>query len=158
MSHSLLTNTEKASYDAALSSVFATFARPLTVYLEAATAVVNTNPDFAGMFGDASQNAVGPLSTPVTPQRYTVTGCVLYGNKQPWEYVEPGSRANYQQNKIRESFGSVRLKVDTSGYALLKDANQVVLDGFTFQVVSTARPHGLVGMPNRYSFALQKVD
>ncbi len=158
MSLSLLSNVEKASYDAALSSVFATFARPLSVYLEAQIAVVNTNPTFGGMFGDASENAVGPTSTPVTPQRYTITGCVLYGNKQPWEYVEPASRGNYQQNKIRESFGSVRIKVDATGHALLSQVKQVVLDGFTFQLNSTARPHGLVGSPTRWTYTLQKVD
>ncbi len=138
--------------------VFQTFMREFTMYLDARVAVINTTPSFAGMFGDASQNATGPGATPVTPQVYTLSGCIRYGNGQPWEFIEAGSRANYQQNKVRESEGQVRIKVDRSGYALLKDAQQVVLDGFTFTLDSTPRPHGLVGDPDRWTFSMLKVD
>ncbi len=135
--------------------VFETFKRGFTLYLDAGVAVVNTNPNFPGMFGDASQNATTVLNT---PQVFQLSGCILYGNKQPWEFVEPGSRGNYQQNKIRESEGIVRIKVDPTGYALLRDAEQVRIDGFTFVSDSTPRPHGLVGNPNMYTLTFQKVD
>ncbi len=153
-----LSDDQKSIYTDALFTVFETFMRPFGLYLDGQTAVINTAPNFAGMFGDASQNTNGPLSTPVTPQFFVLSGCILYANKQPWEYIEPGARGNYQQNKIRESFGEVRLKVQPTGYALLKDAEQIVLDGFTFIIDSNPRPHGLVGKPNMYTFNLVKVD
>lgn len=152
---SYISPAEKTSYDAALYGVFETFMRPFQLYLEAQTAVVSTAPSFAGMFGDQSQNVTDEV---VRPKVYALSGCINYGNKQPWEYIAPEARGDHQQNKIRESFGTVRIKVDATGYALLKDCKQVVLDGFTFQLNSNARPHGLIGAPNRYTFTLQKVD
>lgn len=136
-------------------SVFQTYMRGFHMYLDAGVAVVNTSPTFAGFFGDASQNQLNVVNT---PQVFHLSGCILYGNKQPWEFIEPGSRGNYQQNKIRESEGVVRLKVDPTGYALLKDAEQIIIDKFTFVIDSTPRPHGLIGDPNMYTFTLLKVD
>ncbi len=148
----------KSDYDQAMYSIFASFMRPFTIYVDAAVAVVNTNPNFAGMFGDASQQATGPTVTPMTPQSYLVSGCILYGNKQPWEFVEPGSRGNYQQNKVRESEGLCRIKTTPTGYNLLKQCEQVTVDGITFVNDSTPRPHGLVGAPSYYTFNLKVVD
>ncbi len=154
-----LDDSQKSIFTDALYNVFETFKRPFSLYLDAKVAVVNTTPNFAGMFGDVgNQNATGPSSTPVTPQIYLLSGCILYGQKQPWNYIELGSRGNYQQNKARESEGLCRVKVDLTGYALLRDAEQVVIDGFTFVNDSTPRPHGLVGSPNMYTFELRKVD
>ena len=153
-----LSDEEKSSYSDALYGVFSTFMRPFSIYVDAKVAVVNTTPDFAGMFGDQSMNAVGPTTTPVVPQSFIISGCILYDNKQPWEYIELGSRGNYQQNKVRESFGLVRVKVQPTGYNLMKDVEQIVLDGFTFVNDSTPRPHGLVGNPSYYTFSLQRVD
>ena len=153
-----LNDAMKSEYDAALYQQFLSYVRPFTLYLDEQTAVINTNPSFAGMFGDSSHNVTGPTSTPVTPQPYLLSGCILYGNKQPWEYIEPGSRGNWHQDKVRESFGIVRIKVDATGQALLSQANQVVLDGFTFNLDSNARPHGLVGPPTRWTFEMKKTD
>lgn len=152
---SYITPEMQAGYDEALFNVFATFMRPLTVYIDAQVAVVNTTASFAGMFGDSSQNAVGPGVTPVTPQSYVVSGCIHYANGQPWPYIAPPGPG---QNKARESEGTVRLKVDVSGYALLNGCAQVRLDGYTFTNDSTPRPHGLVGQPNRWTFNLLRVD
>lgn len=151
-----LTDEQKSIYADALYGVFQTFMRSFQLYVDAKVAVVNTSPTFAGMFGDSSQNST---ATPYTPQLYTaISGCLLYANKQPWEYIEPGSRGDYQQNKIRESFGQLRLKVDPTGYALLKDCEQITVDSFTFTLDSNARPHGLVGNPTMYTFTLSKSD
>ncbi len=152
-----LSDTDRVVFNAALFGVFETFKREFTLYLDARTAVVNTTPNFAGMFGDASQNATGPGATPVAPQLYVLSGCIKYGNGQPWEFIGPVGN-NDQQNKVRESEGQVRIKVDRSGYALLKDCQQVVLDGFTFTLDTTPRPHGLVGDPDRWTFHMLKVD
>lgn len=151
---SLLTDAQKSEYDAALYSLFEAFRRPMTLYLEASRATISTSPTYS-RFGDHSQMAAITTDNPaVTPLSYTISGCILYGNKQPWDYVgAPGP----VQDKLRESFGTLRLKVDPTGYALLKDAKQVVVDGFNFQLVSSPRPHGLV-TPTRYTFTLQKVD
>ncbi len=151
-----LDDTQKSIYDDALYTQFVTFRRAFTVYLNAQIAVVNTNPNFAGQFGNQSQNSI---ATPVTPQPiYTLSGVIRYGNGQPWEYIEPGSRGNYHQDKVRESFGKVTIKVDASGYALFSQVKQVEMDGLTFQLGSTPRPHGLVGAPTRWTYSLDSDD
>jgi hypothetical protein len=150
-----LTDAMKSDYDNALYTQFDTFKRPFTVWLNAQIAIVNTNPNFAGQFGDQSQNV---LTTPVTSQPYVISGVIKYGNQQPWEYIEPGSRGNYHQDKVRESFGKVSIKVDASGYALFSQVKQVELDGLTFQMGSTPRPHGLVGAPTRWTYTLDSDD
>ncbi len=153
-----LSDTEKADYNAALFGVFTTFMRPMSIYIDARVAVVNTTPNFAGMFGEASQNATGPGVTPVVPQVFVVSGCILYGKTQPWPFIGPVDKENNQQNKVRESEGRMRLKVDQSGYALLSQCQQATVDGYTFTIDGTPRPHGLVGNPDRWSFELLRVD
>jgi hypothetical protein len=107
-------------------------------------------------FGQHDQNAaIDAENVAEVPQVYTVTGCILYENKQPWTYISPGRVGDL---KLRESDGKVRIKVEASGYALLKECKLVNLDGFNFQLNSNARPHGLLGAPTRWSFTLEKTD
>jgi hypothetical protein len=154
---SLLTTAQKSEYDDALYSLFEAFRRPMTVYIEAARTTISTSPTYS-RFGQHDQMAaIGADNPAVTPQSYVISGCITYGNKQPWDYVEPGTRRDYQQNKLRESFGVVKIQVDATGNALLATAKQVTLDGFNFEQVSTPRPHGLV-TPTRWTHILQKVD
>ena len=151
----LLTDGMKSDYDDALYSVFATFMRPFGLFVQAQQAVISTSFTYS-RFGDHSQNAaITPDNTVVNPLYQTVSGCIHYANGQPWDYTAaPGD----QQNKIRESFGTVRIKVDASGQALLRGCKSVALDGFDFTLISNARPHGLVGAPTRWTYTLQKVD
>lgn len=153
----LLSYSEKVSYDQALQNIFDTFSRPFLIYLEAQQATISTSLTFS-RFGQHDQNAaINADNVAVTPQVYTITGCILYGNKQPWDYlgfsVAHGKEA--QQDKLRDAFGTVRIKVDASGYGLLKQAKLLNLDGFDFNAVSTPRPHGLVGEPNRWTLTYQ---
>ena len=151
---SLISDTEKAAMNAAMVNQFDSFKRGFTLYIEAQNAVISTAPTYAGIFGQEDQNVFNPQ---VTPQSYLISGCILYGNKQPWEYVEPQTRANYQQLKLRESQGIVRLKVDQSGYSLMAQCKKCQLDGFDFTMTSTPRAHGLFS-PQVYTFTLNKQD
>ena len=154
----LLSTAEKTAFDSAMQDLFATFARPFLMYVAAQKATISTSLTYS-RFGQHDQNAeVTAENTANTPIVYTLTGCILYGNKQPWEYVPFGERREAQQDKIRESMGTVRIKVDASGHGLLAQAKLVNLDGFDFTMVSNARPHGLVGQPTRWTYTLQKVD
>lgn len=150
---SLIPTNSQSPYEAAIQNVFDTFKRAFTLYIEGQVAFVSSNPNYS-RFGQHDQNVFNPA---VNPQATTVYGTILYANGQPWEYIEPASRANYQQDKIRNSKGVVRIKVDGSGYALMVNCKRVNLDGFDFTMVSNARPHG-VFLPARYTFNLVKVD
>jgi hypothetical protein len=152
---SLLSAAEQAAFQGAMRDVFDTFARPFAIYLDAQVANISTSLTYS-RFGDHSQNAAISADNPaVTPVVYTVTGCIMYGNKQPWLDIAPSPA---QQLKLRESDGIVRIKVEATGHALLSQVKRVVLDGFTFQLNSTPRPHGIVGQPDRWTFTCEKVD
>lgn len=150
----LLNAAQENEYQAALMSVFWSFARPMQVYLLPNLAVISTSPTYS-RFGDHSQNAPISADNPaVTPIQYTITGCVLYNNKQPWDYVSVADA----EDKIRQSQGVVRLKVEASGQALLSQVKNIELDGFQFTLDSNARPHGIVGAPDRWTYTARKAD
>lgn len=151
---SLLSVSQKSMIRASLKDVFDTFARPFTVYVEAQQLTISTDPSYS-RFGQHDQNVDHPA---VLPQSYTLTGCILYGSKQPFDYMASFGTDTSKQNKVRVAEGKVRVKVDATGYALFKDAKRIVIDGINFDNDSTPRPHGIVGAPDRYSFDLTRVE
>ena len=156
---SLITDAQRQIYDAALQDQFDTFKRPFQLFVEANVATISTSVYYT-RFGQHDQNAaIDEANTPVTPQATTVMGCIYYATKQPWLFISPdGIGHDAQQLKLNNSDGTVRIKVDATGYALMKDVKLVNLDGFQFQMDSTARPHGLVGSPTRWTFSMTKVE
>lgn len=150
---SLISDANKVNYELWIDRVFDTFKRPFTLYIEAQVAYISTNPSYSP-FGEHDQDNDHP---PVTPQSYTVYGCILYPNKQPWEFVAPENRANFEQNKLRNSFGQVRLKLDPQGYALMAGVKLVNVDGFNFKLTTNAAPKGLF-VPSHFVYYLDKVD
>jgi hypothetical protein len=152
---SLVSTAEAAIYQAALNDVFDTFARPFLAYISAQNVTISTSLTYS-RFGQHDQNAaINADNVAVTPQVYTLTGCIWYGRNQPWTDITLGDNG---QLKLKESDGTVRIKVEEQGYNVLKDAKMVSLDGFNFQLNSNARPHGLVGQPTRWTFTLEKID
>lgn len=156
---SLISNAQKVYFDQWMDNQFDTFKRPFDIYIEAQTAVISTSPTFS-RFGGHGQNAAITAANPaVIPQFTTVEGCILYGNKQPWVYMNPDSAASKrdaQQLKIREANGIVRIKVAIDGYTIMQGCKLVRLDGFNFQLDSTVRPHGLIGAPTRWTYTLER--
>lgn len=160
MGFSLLTATQQAEYRAAISNVFATFARPFQVYVEAQTVFISTSLSTPySPFAFTSQNTpTSAANPPVQPQYQTIVGCILYGKDQPWPYISPDGGSDAQQLKLRNSDGKVRIKVETDGYNIMKDAKTVILDNFVFNLTSTVRPHCIVGQPDRWTFHLERQE
>ncbi len=154
---SLLTDAQKSYFDAAMADQFDTFKRGFAIYVSAQTAVISTSLTYS-RFGPHSQDTpVSADNMAVTPQFSVISGCILYDDKQPWVYSTPGGKkSDTQELKLRESDGIVRIKVDATGNALLSQCKLVNLDGFDFQLDSTARPHGLVGSPTRWTYTLER--
>lgn len=151
MGSSLLTQAEKTAARGKLDDVWATFAQPFQMYVAAQQVTISTSPTFS-MFGDHSQNAAITVdNTAVTPKAYTVTGCILFGNRQPWPYMDASPEL-----KLRNAEGTLRVRVDATGDALMRGAELVTVDGFDFTIVSTPRPHGLLGAANRWTYTLQR--
>ena len=154
-----LSAAQKTAYDVAMANQFDTFKRPLSIYVEAQTANVSTSLTYS-RFGPHDQNTAISVDNPaVTPVSYIVSGCILYGNRQPWPFISPeGAQSrSAQELKLREADGVIRIKVEATGYALMKDCQIITVDGFQFQQTSTPRPHGLIGNPTRWTFHLQRI-
>lgn len=154
MGTNLIPDSERTIMESALSDQFSTFMRALRIWSDAQSVTISTSPTYS-MFGDHSQNsAITEDNTAVTPQFAIISGCILYGDKQPWNFMglEQG------QLKLRGAEGDIRIKVQADGYALLNNAKLVTLDGFSFQSSSTPRPHGLIGSPTRWTFTYSRVE
>ena len=54
--------------------------------------------------------------------------------------------------------GSVLLTVDATGFAFLKDAKKIELDGDFFSVEGDPSPFGILGNPQFYQFLLKRQD
>ncbi len=155
---SLLSTTQQAEFQRAIADVFWSFARPFSLYVEANTAVISTSLTYS-RFGMHDQNEpVGVDNPAVTPQVYTVTGCLLYGENQPWTYISPDGATSAQELKLREADGVIRIKVEATGHALLSQCKLVVVDGLQFQLNSTPRPHGIAGSPDRWTYRAEIIQ
>jgi hypothetical protein len=142
---SLISDSEKALLLTDFQQVVDTFLRPLVVYQEAQRTVIVSNPDY-NPFSDWNQNNTDIQNTPVYT---TISGRILWDKQQEWKYVRP---PDSPQIKTKDATNrSVRLKVDPSGYNLLKDAKKVEIDGVLLDIESQARPHGLFDT-NYYTF------
>ena len=143
----------RANLESLLDSVFQTLKRAFTVYIKAQTAMISTSPAYT-QFGQHDQNVFNPA---VNPQATVLEGLIQYGTQQPWEYIAPENRTNYMQDKLRNSMGKIRIKVDITGYQIMAQCKEMNVDGFNFKLSSTARPHGLF-QPERYTFFLDSLD
>jgi len=146
---SLISDSEKADMVLALEDVFDTFKRPLVVYLEPEKIIASTDPNFS-RFGQRDQNVYQPK---VNPIRHTIYAVVSYEKELKNPTSEPMRGEQSAQLKLRYADGNVRIKLDKSGFNLMKGAKIIELDGQNFEVDSTPRVHGLFGT-GRYTLFL----
>lgn len=140
---SFFTNQDKFFLSSELDKVAKSFERPITISLEAKKAIISTNPNF-NRFQANDQNLISQNPENV-PTLYTVMARVLYEKQQPVNYSQPyvgGSKSDAQAKLVNQE-GRVRIKMDMSGAALLKDARLVELDGTPYNIDSSNRLHGL---------------
>jgi hypothetical protein len=140
---SFFSNLEKNALSAEITNIADTFARPIIVCMEAKKVIISSDPNYnrfqANDLNLLSQN---PENVPVT---YAISGRIMYDTKQPTPLLSPYSASNTNdgQIKIPVPESKVRIKVDASGFALLKDVKMLQFDGIMFELDGIQRPHGL---------------
>ncbi len=137
MGTSLLTSTEKAALAAVFDDIHETFAREITVFKEASTVVIITDPNYNPLYKTACQTT-SIINTPVYK---TFKARIQYQDdvgKKYWS--EQGLNS---QIKLEAVVGTVRLKIDQEAYDYVKDARRFDVDGKRYVLNSTFRPHGL---------------
>jgi hypothetical protein len=153
MADSYLTSSQKLPLNDEFYRLHATFGRPIRIFKTAQQVVVATNPDNNIFFPDA------PFGDQV--QNVIVSGTYLariqYAPKQDLSFLASNVAGTHVQETLKASDGIVRLKLDYSGAAYLKDAERVIMDDSTFEVFTDPRPHGLF-IPNFKTFYLKRVN
>lgn len=146
---SLIGAAEKSFYENIISQVAQTFERNIVAHLEAEKVIISTNPSFSRFGTDNS-------SIQNVPVYYTIPARIQYQTNQKTEFVDvlQGGSRDEAQLKINQTFGQVRIKIPESGNAIFSKAKQIEIDGSLYNVVTTARGHGLFSS-NYYTYYLE---
>lgn len=140
---SLLTQAEKEALTADFDQYAAsTWLNPLIVWQEPQRTIITEDLNY-NPYTSYNQNST---TVPVTPVATTISGRILWDKQQEWKFMTPynGRGANEGQIKTKDQTSrACRLKVDASGYTLLKDCKIVQIDGVQLVPESQPRPHGL---------------
>lgn len=140
---SLLTDAEKAELESAITDVFDTFKRLITVYTAPEMVYVSTDPNFSrfGQFGKNNEMDQEVTNNPVTQQVYAI---VLYNKNPEFEqFNKDKTGGTYEQIKMKDFKVKVRIRVESAGYEILKNAKKIELDNRLFETDSPPRGHGL---------------
>ena len=145
---SILTAAEKASLQSAFNDIHDTFARTIYIFKEAKKVTISTSPDFNPIY---NQNT--SLNQTVTHQVKSgaFSARIMYDTDRQEPYVS--SPEIDSQLKLKIPDGTVRIKLDKSGYEYIKEAKRIEFDGRRFAIESDVRPHGLFE-PTYYTFFL----
>ncbi len=150
----LFTAVQKAAFEQTQQDIHDTFARPITIFKNSQKIVIFTNPEHNFIF-DA-----GPNQT--VTQDVIVSGVfqarILYRPDQPSNMFSASDGGVIGQPQLFQQIpqGDVRLKLDPTGAAFLKEATRVEFDDTVFNIKSDQRPHGLF-TPKFYNFYLTRV-
>lgn len=129
----LITNSQKASLEAAFKAAMETFFVPIYVYSAPERVVVTEDPNY-NYFNGSDQNNTTPDNEPILS---IISGRIQYGQKQNYPSVSPSFP------NVNVPDGEVRIKVDASYAALFSSAKVIELNGSRFTVDTTPRYHGL---------------
>ena len=144
-----LTAAERADYQSVFQNMHETFAREISIYKTKQGVFVATNNAYNALYGRLNNSSRSIKEV----EKYTTTARIKYIGTQPEELVNAfGSQVN-----VRFPEGTVRLKLDATGYELIKSAPRVEIDGELFKIVSDPSKIGPFGVLF-YSIYLQRND
>jgi len=153
MGTSYLSDATKTFLSDQFNNLHATYSRPIVIWKTAQQTIISTNPDTNYMFAGAPGNS----ETLVVQQSGVFDARILYGKKQDMSIFNTVQwRNSAEQNNLWLQEGEVRLKLDPTGAAFIAGAKSVTFDGTLFEVVTSKRPHSLIGTPNFFDFFLRK--
>ena len=123
---SLLTTSEKADVQSALSDIHDTFARDIYIFVEEASTIpaeLNFNPLY-GRTKNTSQ-----ISSSISLTKYTYAARIYYESKQNEELVDGKGQMN-----LVASDGKVRIKVKSAAYEKIKICSRIEVDNNLYVV------------------------
>ena len=150
----LLSSSDKLELGNVFNDLHDTFARPITIFRQNEQIVIANSLDNNYIWDQAPNNT--------TTQTVIVSGVfnarILYADDQKLDQFKSISR-NGSEDQILSSLeaGDVRIKLDPTGHAFISNAKRAVFDGFTFDIKTSPRPHGLF-TPQFFTYILKKVN
>jgi hypothetical protein len=150
---SLIPSGTKLLYEDQFNKIHDTFARPIYIFRENNSIVINSNPGNNNFFQNAPFNDT-VITTAVSGM---FNARILYSKREDLEMFEPFGirKLGGDQVNIQKEAGAVRIKLDPTGASYLFDAKRVTFDGEVFTIRASKRPHGLF-TPKFFDFYLQK--
>ena len=133
-----LTAAQRAEYQDVFKNMHQTFARDITIYKTKTEVFIATNAAYNALYSrlNNSKRKIKEV------KKYTTTARIKYIGTQPEELVnEFGAQVN-----VRFPEGTVRLKLDKTGYDLIKTSGRVEVDGELFKIVSDPAKAGPFGV------------
>ena len=135
---SYLTDAQKASYQEVFKNMHDTFARDISIYKTKTSVFVATNSTYNALYGRLKNKS----RTVKEVEEYTTKARIKYVGNQPEELIgELGAQVN-----VRFPEGTVRLKLDQTGYDMIKTASRIEIDGELFKIVSDPSKAGPFGV------------
>lgn len=147
----LIDPSDKSALEDVLNDIHDTFARDIYVSRQPNVTVMSASLDYNGLYG----NVDGVTSSSNEPQIKTFKARVRYLDGAE-ETMENMADIN-SQLQIQRPIGEVRIKIDSAGYAYIKDSKRVELDGRRYVINRDVVPHGLF-TPKYYNVYLRTAD
>lgn len=149
------TSAEKLEFSNLFNDLHDTFSYPIYIFKQRDELVITDNPNHSYVWDNAPTNT----QTVTTFVSGTFNARVLYGKTQERNFISTRQSDRGEDQIGAEVFeGDVRLKLDPTGAAFIKEAQRVTFNDSLFEVKTETRHHGLFA-PNKWqTFYLKKVN
>jgi hypothetical protein len=151
MATSLISDSQKNTIKAIIDDIHETFARNITVYEEGKKVLISASSEYNGIYGKTSS---GVSSTSKTSVSHVIKARIKYVNAREQNLADGNISS---QLGIETIDGSVRITVDESGFAILKEAKRCEFEGRKYTIESKGNPTGIFG-PQYYHFYLSPIE
>ena len=152
MGTSLMSEDEKLAYQAVINDLAKTFERPLVMYKTPEKVIASTNPNYNFTYGDNQLN--GDVAS------YIVNSGVFNARISAVSAEQANIFAVQNvaiEGRLEQAKNIVKIKLEASGAAFIKEAKFIDLDGDRYIIISPARKHGLF-YPEYSTIYLQRTD
>lgn len=151
MGTSLISDTQKTTIQNIIDDIHETFARNITVYEEGKKVLISASSEYNGIYGKVGG---GTQSTSKTVVSHTIKARIKYLNAREKNLADGQINSQLDIDFIE---GSVRITVDASGFAILKEAKRCEFEGRKYTIESKGNPTGIFG-PQYYHFYLEPIE
>lgn len=139
MATSYLTSLQKRNIADVFDNIAKTFERTIYGFKDGERVSLATNSQYNSFYRTQSSN------TEFSEVSQEIQARIRYVKSDEELFKFSDGTAGGVQNKIALPAGSVKIKVNRTGYEFIKDARRIELDGQRFSIVSNARQIAMFG-------------